>query len=76
MYALQCVKKHTVIEALVNKVTPHGIFVDVVDKKIQAKIALDKKLTDESTSTTVVVGDKIKVVITYLGSSKIIVERV
>ena len=76
MYALQCVKKHTVLDAVVNKVTPHGIFVNVIDKKIQAKIATDKKADPAETATAIKIGDVIKVVITYLGTSKIIVERV
>ena len=74
MYAMQCFKKKTVLEAVVYKVTPHGIFINVIDKKIQAKIAINKK------ANTVIpaeqIGDTLKVVITYLGTSKITVERV
>ena len=73
MYALQCVKKKTVLEAKVYKVTAHGIFVDVVDKKIQAKITVDKKAGAEKSLPLVEAGDVLKVVITYLGTSKIIV---
>ena len=73
MYALQCVKKKTVLEAKVYKVTAHGIFVDVVDKKIQAKITVDKKVGAEKSLPLVEAGDVLKVVITYLGTSKIIV---
>jgi hypothetical protein len=71
MYAMQCFKKKTVMDAAVYKVTPHGIFVNVVDEKIQAKIAIDK-----AAPPTAQIGDVLKVVITYLGTSKIIVERV
>ena len=76
MYALQCVKKKTVLEAKVYKVTAHGIFVDVVDKKIQAKITVDKKAGAEKSLPLVEAGDVLKVVITYLGTSKIIVALV
>ena len=76
MYALQCVKKKTVLEAKVYKVTAHGIFVDVVDKKIQAKITVDKKVGAEKSLPLVEAGDVLKVVITYLGTSKIIVALV
>lgn len=76
MYALQCVKKKTVLEAKVYKVTAHGIFVDVVDKKIQAKITVDKKVGAEKSLPLVETGDMLKVVITYLGTSKIIVALV
>ena len=71
LYAQQCFKKKTVLDAIVYKVTPHGIFVNVVDKKIQAKITIDK-----TASHTTKIGDVLKVVITYLGTSKIIVEKV
>ena len=74
MYAMQCFKKKTVLEAMVYKVTPHGIFINVVDKKIQAKIAIDKKVNTVIPAEQI--GDTLKVVITYLGTSKIIVERV
>lgn len=71
MYALQCFKKKTVLNAMVYKVTPYGIFVNVVDKKIRAKIAVDK-----AAPLTVQIGDVVKVIISYLATSKIIVERV
>ena len=74
MYAMQCFKKKTVIDAVVYKVTPHGIFVNVADKKIQAKIAEDKKKESNTLLPTVQIGDVIKVIITYLGTSKIIVQ--
>ncbi len=71
MYAMQCFKKKTVLDAVVYKVTPHGIFVNVVDKKIQAKITVYK-----TAALTTQIGDVLKVVISYLGTSKIIVEKV
>lgn len=71
LYAMQCFKKKTVLEAIVYKVTPHGIFVNVVDKKIQAKITVDK-----TAALTTQIGDVLKVVISYLGTSKIIVQKV
>lgn len=74
LYAMQCFKKKTILEAMVHKVTPHGIFINVVDKKIQAKIAINKKVN--AAIPIEQIGDTLKVVITYLGTSKIIVERV
>jgi len=71
LYAMQCFKKKTVLDAVVYKITPHGIFVNVVDKKIQAKIAVNK-----TTPLTVQINDVLKVVVSYLGTSKIIVEMV
>ena len=71
MYALQCFKKKTVLDTVVYKVTPHGIFINVVDKKIQAKIIVDK-----AAPLTAQIGDVVKVIISYLGTDKIIVEKV
>ncbi|MES2430164.1 MAG: hypothetical protein V4556_04450 [Bacteroidota bacterium] len=71
MSALKSHKNKTPIDAVVNKVTPHGIFVDVVGKKIQAKIPVEK-----NSSSDAKIGDVIKVIITYLGHAKIVVERV
>ncbi len=69
-------KNKTVLEAEVFKVTPHGIFVNVVGPKIQAKIpAIPGEVENNISSSNTRVGDKIKVVITYLSESKIIVEQ-
>jgi len=72
MYAMQCFKKKTVIDAPVYKVTQHGIFVNVVDKKIQAKIAVAK----DGPAPNAQIGDVVQVRITYLGTAKIIVEAI
>lgn len=74
--AMQYFKNKTPVDATVFKITPHGIFVHVLSNKIQGKIPVSP--TDESLPaiTEVKVGDVIKVIITYLGSSRIIVERV
>lgn len=69
--ALDYCKKKTVIDATVFKITPHGVFVHVISDKIQAKIPVQK--TEGALSDTKV-GDMLKVVITYLGSDKIVVE--
>ena len=62
------------MEATVFKITPHGIFVNILGNKIQAKLPIAK---NENTAPVpeVKVGDTIQVIITYLGSSKIIIER-
>lgn len=70
MAAMQHFKNKTIIESTVYKITPHGIFVNVMGEKMQAKIAIDK-----TKETLVKVGDTIKIRITYLGSSKIIIEK-
>jgi hypothetical protein len=65
--AVKLFKTKTPIEADVFKITPHGIHLNIVGNKIQAKIAFEENLK---------VGDKINVLITYLGKNKIAVEKV
>jgi hypothetical protein len=74
--AVKLQKTKTPVEATVYKVSPHGIYLDIVADKVQAKIPLAKKNTAVNAVKDVKVGDKIKVVITYLSPVKIIVEPV
>jgi len=72
MWAVKVFKNKEVIESVVYKVTPHGIFVNIGNGgKIQAKIPLEK-----NEPTEMKVGDKINIRITYLGHTKIVVEKV
>ncbi len=64
------------IEATVSKVSPFAAYLDLFGNKIQAKIQLPAEGPDSYREEEVKVGDKIKVVITYLSSSRIVVERV
>lgn len=64
----------TPIDAIVFKISPHGIFVHILGDKIQAKLPVSKN-ENGTTGPEVKVGDMIKVIITYLGNSKIIIER-
>lgn len=68
------VKMHrtkTPIEAEVHKIGPHGIYLNLIGDKIQSKLPLP-----ENGVTDLKVGDKIKVLITYLSTSRIIVEPI
>ncbi|HEY4151067.1 MAG TPA: hypothetical protein VGM41_19145 [Chitinophagaceae bacterium] len=56
------------IDATVVKITPHGVYLNVVGDKIQAKIPPPARPLQ--------VNDSIKVIITYLGPAKIVVEAV
>ncbi len=76
LMALQHFKNKAPIDATVYKITPHGIFVNILGNKIQAKLPIQKKDETLSPKTDVKVGDVIKIIITYLGSSRIIVERI
>ena len=68
--AVKLQKSKTPIEAEVYKVSPHGIYLNIVGDKIQAKIPIKKNTAVADQKT----GDKIKVLITYLSPVKIVVE--
>jgi hypothetical protein len=72
--AVKLHKTKTPVEAEVYKISPHGIYLNIVDDKVQAKIPLAKKNVTADAVKDIKVGDKIKVLITYLSPVKIIVE--
>lgn len=74
--AMQYFKNKTPIDATVYKITPHGIFLNVLGDKIRAKIPLAKNDGTSSASTEVKTGDVIKVIISYLSNARIIIERI
>jgi hypothetical protein len=65
--AVKLFKAKTPIEAKVYKVMAHGIYVNVVGDKIQGKLPFEENIA---------VGDKINIVITYLGKNKIALEKI
>ena len=64
--AVKLFKTKAIVVATVYKIMPHGIYLNIVGEKIQGKIAFEENVT---------VGDKINVLITYLGKEKIAVEK-
>lgn len=66
--AVKLSKSGEVIEAVVYKISPHAVFVNVIGDKIQGKIAPEKL------SETIQVGDKVSVKISFLSKTKIVVE--
>jgi hypothetical protein len=69
--AVKLHKANTPINAEVYKITPHGIYLNVIGDKIQSKLPIP-----QNNMANPKVGDKIKVLITYLSTSRIIVEPV
>ena len=65
--AVKLFKTKTTLSAEVFKVSPHSIYLNVIGNKIQAKIDFEEGLH---------VGDKIEVLISYLGKNKIAVVKV
>jgi hypothetical protein len=70
--AVKLYKAKTPVTAEVYKVSPFAVYLNVVEDKIQAKIALDKLKNNEGLKP----GDKLDVVISYLSKTKIVVEQV
>ncbi|HTL10415.1 MAG TPA: hypothetical protein VL307_19205 [Chitinophagaceae bacterium] len=58
----------TPLNAAVYKITPNGIYLNLIGDKLRAKIAATGSIME-----TIKEGDKIKVIITYLSNSKIVV---
>lgn len=69
--AVKMHKAKTPVDAEVYKIGPHGIYLNVIGDKIQSKLPLP-----EYADLKLKVGDKIKVLISYLSPQRIIVEPV
>lgn len=74
--AVKLHKAKTPVEAEVYKISEHGIYLNIIGDKIQAKIPLSKNEAASALSKYIKVGEKIKVVISYLSPQKIIVEQI
>jgi len=74
--AIQHFKKQTTVEAVIDKISPFGIYLKLFNGKIDAKIAVDDSLATLIADTTMAVGTVITVLIKHLTPEKIVVERV
>ena len=72
--ALRNFNNKTALNAVVYKITPFGIFVNLISDKIQAKIPVTKNKNEEEI-VDVKIGDTIKVLITYISPLKIVLEK-
>lgn len=61
-------RNKTAINASVYKVSPHGIYLNLIGDKLRAKLQVKKE------TAGIKEGDKIKVLVTYISPSKIVVE--
>jgi len=68
-------RNKTSLNAAVYKITAHGIYLNLIGDKLQAKISLKDK-AGKSSLADLKEGDKIKVIITYLSPAKIAIEPV
>ncbi len=74
--AIKLFKNKTPIKAEVYKVTAHGVYLNIIDDKIRAKISLDKQTVFKDQLAALKNGDALDVVITHMSKSKIVVEPV
>jgi cold shock CspA family protein len=69
--AVKLFKSKTPVVAAVTKVSPNGIYLNIIGDKIQAKLP-----ASANENSTLKAGDKINVLITHLAKNKIAVEAV
>lgn len=72
--AVQHFKKQTTIEAIVSKITAYGIYLNLVNGKIDAKLAIDELFAKQIETKTLQVGSMLPVLVKYLTPDRIIVE--
>lgn len=74
--AVKLFKAKTPIEAEVSHISPHGIYLNVISDKIQAKLNSEKDEEIKKLAEKLNPGDKIKVIIDHLSKSRIAVSVV
>jgi hypothetical protein len=74
--AVKLHKSKTAVDAEVYKISQHGIYLNIIGDKIQAKIPIEKNNAAANLAKDILIGDKIKVVISYLTPAKIIVAQI
>lgn len=74
---LIAVKQHkndAVVKAEVNKISPYGVFVKLLESKIEGKLNIDESLSQMIQSGKIIVGSEIEVKIKHIGSNRIVIE--
>ena len=73
--AIQLFKRQTIIKALIHKISAYGIYLHLVNDKIDAKLPIDEFLADQIAGGKIQAGQTIDVKIKYLSPEKVIVEK-
>jgi ribosomal protein S1 len=76
---LVAVKQHKsqqIIEAIIKKITPYGIFVSLSESGLESKIAINEKINKKIEDTNLGVDSIIKVKITHITSDRIVTDWV
>lgn len=74
--AVQHFKKQTVIDAIVTKITAFGIYLGLMNNKLQAKLDIDELLAKQIEEKSIEINSVIPVKIRHLSPLKIVVEKV
>ena len=74
--AVKSFKNKIPIEATIFNITAHGLYLHVINDKIQAKIPFNKNEIMKESTAALKPGDKIQVIISHVSKSRIAVEIV
>jgi len=72
--AKRAMEKKEVVDAMITRVTANGIYIEMFDGRLTAKIPAGKKIDVTQSGSNA--GDKLQILITYIGDERIIVEPV
>ena len=72
--AVQHFKKETVIPATVVKISPYGIYLNLINDMIQAKLTIDEMLQKKIDEKSIEIGSVLQVKITHLNPDRIVVK--
>jgi ribosomal protein S1 len=64
-------KNKTPIDAVVVRISPHAVYLNLFSEKIQAKL-----LKDDEEKEQLKVGDRIRVLISHLTGTRIVIKRI
>ena len=67
-------KAEETINAVVNKITPYGVFVILTESKLEAKLAIDDNITAKINNGEIVLEKSIQVKIKHLTGDRIVIE--
>jgi ribosomal protein S1 len=72
--AIKQFKAEETIDAVVNKITPFGVFVILTESNLEAKLAIDDNITTKINNGEIALEKSIQVKIKHLTSERIVIE--
>ena len=73
--AIQYFKKKVPVNAVISKITPFGIYLHLMNVKIEAKLSIDEDLSKKIEEKILQVGVTVPVIIKHLTPERIVVEK-